>query len=109
MDFDLRSYWENSAATFKSALPKYLATFRVAPSAFLRLRFAGRFARVGEVIETDTEGWHKVSVGFDVEEMACEYALGFGPNLEVLEPVSLREKVREMAKLVVEKYSKSSQ
>jgi predicted DNA-binding transcriptional regulator YafY len=104
-DFDLRSYWENSAATFKSALPNYLATFRVAPSVFLRLRFAGRFARVGDVLETDTDGWLKVSVGFDVEEMACEYALGFGPNLEVLEPLSLREKVREMAKLVVEKYS----
>jgi predicted DNA-binding transcriptional regulator YafY len=35
--------------------------------------------------------------------------LGFGPNLEVLEPVSLREKVREMAKLVLEKYSESGQ
>jgi len=104
-DFDLRSYWENSAATFRSSLPNYLATFRVAPSVFLRLRFAGRFARVGEVIETDADGWFKVSVGFDVEEMACEYALGFGSNLEVLEPLSLREKVREMAKMVVEKYS----
>ena len=104
-DFDLRSYWENSAASFKSSVPNYVATFRVAPVAFLRLRFAGRFARVGEVIETDADGWKKVSVGFDVEEMACEYALGFGPNLEVLEPLSLRGKVREMAKLVVEKYS----
>ena len=104
-NFDLRSYWENSAATFKSTLPNYLATFRVAPSVFLRLRFAGRFARVGEVSETDADGWYKVSVGFDVEEMACEYALGFGPNLEVLEPMSLKEKVREMAKRVVEKYS----
>src|SRR5262245_43462379 len=43
-DFDLRSYWENSAATFKANVPNYLATFRVAPSVFPRLRFAGRFA-----------------------------------------------------------------
>ena len=36
-------------------------------------------------------------VGFDVEEMACEYAISFGPNIEVLEPLSLREKVIDMA------------
>jgi predicted DNA-binding transcriptional regulator YafY len=108
-DFDLRSYWESSAAAFKSNLPNYLATFRVAPSVFPRLRFAGRFARVGEVIETDTDGWLKVSVGFDVEEMACEYALGFGSNLEVLEPLTLKKKVVEMAKGVVEKYSGDGQ
>jgi predicted DNA-binding transcriptional regulator YafY len=104
-DFDLAGYWQKSAATFKSALPNYLATFRVAPSIFPRLRFAGRFARVGEVIETDAKGWLKVSVGFDVEEIACEYALGFGPNLEVIEPLSLREKVLEMAKAVVCAYT----
>ncbi len=104
-DFDLRSYWENSAAAFKTNLPNYLATFRVAPSVFPRLRFAGRFARVGDVIETYADGWLKITVGFDIEEMACEYALGFGANLEVLEPESLREKVLEMAKQLLDRYS----
>jgi hypothetical protein len=42
---------------------------------------------VGEVVDTDAEGWLTVKVGFDVEEIACEYALGFGANLEVLETV----------------------
>jgi predicted DNA-binding transcriptional regulator YafY len=46
-----------------------------------------------------------VSVGFDVEEMACEYALGFGPNLEVIEPATLRKKVVEMARGVVAVYA----
>lgn len=103
--FDLAAFWEQSAVAFKSALPNYLAKFRVAPEVFPRLRFAGRFARVGEAVETDEDGWLRVSVGFDVEEMACEYALGFGPNLEVLEPPSLREKVIAAAKQVVEFYS----
>jgi predicted DNA-binding transcriptional regulator YafY len=43
-------------------------------------------------------------VGFDAEEIACEFALGFGTNLEVLEPLSLREKVIEMASEVVTFY-----
>lgn len=102
--FDLAQFWEQSTTAFKSALPKYVAKFRVAPEVFPRLRFAGRFARVGEVVDTDLNGWLVVPVHFDVEEMACEYALGFGSNLEVLEPRSLREKVIAAAQKVVKFY-----
>lgn len=102
--FDLAAFWEQSTIAFKSALPNYLARFRVAPEVFPRLRFAGRFARVGEVVERDLHGWYVVPVGFDVEEIACEYALSFGPNLEVLEPRSLREKVIAAAQQVLKFY-----
>src|SRR5215510_8438962 len=54
-DFDLGTYWQTSATTFKSSLPSYLATFKVSPDVFPRLRFAGRFARVGELLEIDSE------------------------------------------------------
>jgi len=103
-DFDLASYWQESSSTFKTTLPKYQATFRVSPAVFPRLHFAGRFARVGEVIERNDDGWLTVEVGFDVEEMACEYALGFGANLKVVSPISLKEKVIEAASRVVESY-----
>ena len=103
--FDLAAYWETSTATFKSALPNYVAKFRVAPEVFPRLRFAGRFARVGDTVDTDENGWLIVNVGFDVEEIACEYALGFGSKLEVLDPRSLREKVIAAARRVLEFYS----
>ncbi|HKU78056.1 MAG TPA: YafY family protein [Pyrinomonadaceae bacterium] len=103
-DFNLGDYWEQSATTFKSSVPKYLATFWVSPSVVLRLNFAGRFARVNETDETDARGWKKVHVGFDVEEMACEYAVSFGPNLEVIEPLALREKVVAMTKATLEFY-----
>lgn len=103
-DFDLAAYWQASAAAFKSTLPNYTATFRVAPEIFPFLRFAGRFARVGETHEQESSGWIRVSVRFDVEEMACQYALSFGSNLEVLEPPSLREKVIQAARDVVKFY-----
>jgi uncharacterized membrane protein (UPF0182 family) len=70
---------------------------------------AGRFARVKETDEFDSRGWKKVHVGFDVEEMACEYAVSFGPNLEVIEPLSLREKVIEMTKTTLEFYANRAQ
>ena len=59
---------------------------------------------MGDVLETDSDGWRIVNVGFDVEEMACEYALGFGAKLEVLEPRSLREKVIAAAREVLDFY-----
>lgn len=96
-DFDLATFWQQSAIVFKTNVPNYVAQFWVAPEVLLRLSFAGRFARVTETDETDARGWRKVVVGFDVEEMACEYAVSFGPNLEVIEPLSLREKVIDMA------------
>ena len=107
--FDLAAFWEQSTTKFKTALPNYMAQFRVAPEAFLRLQFAGRFARVGEVVNTDSDGWRVVNVGFDVEEIACEYALGFGAKLEVLEPRSLREKVIAAAREVIDFYSDSGE
>jgi predicted DNA-binding transcriptional regulator YafY len=103
-DFNLAEYWEQSASTFKSNVPNYLATFWVSPSVLLRLPFAGRFARVNETEETDARGWKKVHVGFDVEEMACEYAVSFGPNLEVISPPALREKVIAMTRATLEFY-----
>ena len=108
-DFNLADYWEQSASTFKSSVPNYLATFWVSPAVLLRLRFAGRFARVNETDETDARGWKKVHVGFDVEEMACEYAVSFGPNLEVIEPAGLREKVVAMTKATLEFYGSLSE
>jgi predicted DNA-binding transcriptional regulator YafY len=105
-DFDLAGYWQQSAATFKSTLPNYIALFRVAPDAFPFLRFAGRFSRVSDEYETDADGWIRVSVRFDVEEMACQFALSFGSKLEVIEPESLRAKVIQAANETVEFYKR---
>jgi predicted DNA-binding transcriptional regulator YafY len=107
-DFDLAGFWEQSATTFKTKLPNYSATFKVAPQVFPRLGFAGRFARVGEKAEVDAKGWIAVSVGFDVEEMAIEWALSFGPQLEVMAPATLREKVIAMARETLAFYDERS-
>src|SRR6266571_3186086 len=103
--FDLADYWEKSAVSFKANLPQYQAKVRVAPDVFPRLRYAGRFARVERADKPDAEGWVPVSLRFDVEEMACEYVLSFGPRIEVLAPESLRDKVLNMAHSVIAFYA----
>jgi predicted DNA-binding transcriptional regulator YafY len=103
-DFDLASFWEQSTSQFRASLPRYQMIARVRQEIFPRMRYAGRFARIEHAGPPDEHGWIPVSVRFDVEEMAVEYALSFGAKLEVLEPVTLREKVIEAAKGLVEFY-----
>ena len=107
-DFDLAAFWEKSAAEFRAQLPRYRARVRVRQEVVPRLAYAGRFARIEQTGQPDEEGWVEVSVRFDAEEMACEYALGFGTQLEVLEPVALREKVLEAAQNVVAFYRRKA-
>lgn len=107
-DFDLAQYWEQSSSAFKANVPNFVATFWVSPAVWQRLWFAGRFARVTETEEIDARGWRKAVIGFDVEEMACEYAVSFGPYLEVIEPASLREKVITMVQATLEFYRSSN-
>jgi predicted DNA-binding transcriptional regulator YafY len=107
-DFDLADYWERSATSFKASLPKYQTKVRVAPDIVPLLRFAGRFARVGQPEQIENDKWLHVNVGFDVEEMACQWVLSFGAQIEVVEPVSLREKIIEAAKGVISFYSQRS-
>jgi predicted DNA-binding transcriptional regulator YafY len=69
--------------------------------------FAGRFARVEGVGEPDEEGWVEVSMRFQFDWEACEFALSFGPSVEIVEPEELRERVVQMAESVVEFYTRS--
>jgi predicted DNA-binding transcriptional regulator YafY len=106
--FDLAAFWEKSASVFKRNLPRYEATLRVRRSVVPRLRYAGRFARVERIGEPDAEGWVEVSMRFQFEGEACEYALSFGSEVEVVEPLELRGKVVEMAEGVIAFYAGKS-
>lgn len=103
--FDLAEYWEQSTASFKANLPQYQATVRVAPETFPMMRFAGRFARIGQADPPDADGWIRVAIRFDVEEMAIEWVLSFGSKMEVVEPETLREKVIAAAQDVISFYA----
>ena len=107
-DFDLATFWEQSAAEYRAHLPSYRARVRVRREIVARMPYAGRFARIERTGEPDADGWAEVVLRFDAEEMACEYALGFGTQLEVLEPPSLRERVLAAARSVVDFYTKKS-
>lgn len=100
--FDLASFWEQSAASFKENFPRFDAVLRAHPDIVPRIYAAGRFARVERVEPPDADGWVRVSMRFQFEHEACEFALSFGNRIEILEPADLWERVVEAARGVIE-------
>src|SRR5262245_9828823 len=99
--FDLAAYWEASTNRFREHLPYYNATFLVTehimPWACYRPWRVLDQARVGDR--------YRVSLRFDAPEEARQFALGFGAELEVLEPQELRDYVIATAHAVVAAYT----
>jgi predicted DNA-binding transcriptional regulator YafY len=88
--FDLAAWWAASAADFDRA---------IRPLA-IRLRLSGRgLRRLPDVLGTtdvppggppDHDGWHEVAVAVESEEVAADQLTALGPDVEVLDPPSLR-------------------
>ena len=106
--FDLAAHWEESSRRFRENFPRFYATLRAHPSVVNRMHFARPFARVEEVGPADGEGWQRVRMRFQFPEEACEFALGFGARVEILEPAELRTRVVEMAEGVVAFYERKT-
>ncbi len=104
LDFDLARFWKSSSAAFQQKLSGYVMKARVSKAALPWVRYGGRFAKVEIAAEPDPDGWTAIEVRFDVEEGALQYALGFGAELEVLEPLTLRERIVERARETIEFY-----
>ena len=104
--FDLAAFWGRSNKEFKDKFPRFYATFRARADVVPRLHFAGRFARVEGVGEPDAQGWVEVRMRFQFDWEACEFALSFGPAVELVEPEELRARVVRLAESVVEFYTR---
>lgn len=107
-NFDLAAFWEQSSIDFRANLPRYPATVRVDPAILTYMRTVGRYARIVSTEPPGADGWIQVSMLFEEEHSACEYVLSFGPQMEVVEPQVLREKVVEAAENIVALYKGST-
>lgn len=104
--FDLAAYWAQSTADFKANLPRYPATLRADPAIVPYMRQADRYARVEAVGPPERDGWLTLSMLFEEEHNACEYVLRFGPQVEVIEPAALRERVIQAAEGILARYTR---
>ena len=104
-NFNLADFWAESSANFVANLPRYLVTVRVDPAILPELRCAGRFPQLAPMGPVDAEGWQKVALQFETEREAGQYILGFGSQIEVIEPQTLQTRVLEGAKRIVTLYT----
>ncbi len=104
--FNLAEYWQRSLVEFKANLPRYAVMLRVDPEIVPRLRYAGHFARIEQINPPDADGWIPILVRLDLEEEACAYVLGFGAQMEVVEPPELRDRILELAKQAIAFHTK---
>jgi predicted DNA-binding transcriptional regulator YafY len=92
-DFDIAAYWERSATEFREKLPQYHGVFLAKRAVMQWIRYRGW--RLEE--ETPQGEMVRVRLRFDAEAEALQFALSFGPDVELLEPAELRARVRDAA------------
>ena len=100
-EFDLPAFWAAHAARFAESLLTEEVTVRLSPAGMRALRYAVEPPAVRRAREAagepDGEGW--VVTRLPVESMTIGYAtlLHLGPEVEVLEPPELRDRMAEAA------------
>jgi len=97
-DFDLAAFWTESQATFQERLYRDEITIRLSPVAIEHLEHAVAAPARQRVLETasspDAAGWITARLPIETQEIARWELLHFGAEVEVLEPVELREQIR---------------
>jgi predicted DNA-binding transcriptional regulator YafY len=90
-NFDLAEHWKASTEKFLEGRQKLEVTLRLETRAAVNMK---RWQMVVQEVES-REGWETLRVQFDHPEEALFMVLGMGSRVEVGEPESLRERVRE--------------
>jgi predicted DNA-binding transcriptional regulator YafY len=91
-DFDLAAAWAASRDEFRAQIPRVIGRIRVSTEGAQRVRGWWRFVEIASESRAD-DGWICFEVRWDSVGVAVEYVLGLGGEVEVLEPVDLRERV----------------
>ncbi len=102
-DFDLAEFWERSVADLRASVPRYAATVRV-QSGLLRKMRHDRYVRITREEPPAADGWTVLDVLCEGEDEAYDYVMRHGPQIEILDPLPLREKVKETVRIIASRY-----
>ena len=100
-EFDLAAHWERAATEFRAGLPKCFVTVLAEAAAMPWIRYRGWRVQSEEPAGDRI----RVTLRFDADYEALQFALGLGTHVEVIEPADLRERVRSAAASLVELYN----
>ncbi len=106
--FDLVSYWSESIASYEREAPRLEVTVRVRRDAYRRMEeifSAAVNASARELSDPEPETWRRVTLLLDWPREAIGKLLSMGTALEVLEPVTLRTELGNLAVAVAARYA----
>lgn len=106
-DFDLATFWDRWSASFVDSRPKVEVSVRASPAALTL--FGEVFgdavqAALAAATPPDGQGCRDVTLSFEHEAAAAHRLAGFGGQLEVLSPASVRARLVETARAIIERY-----
>src|SRR5262245_49393546 len=106
--FDLGAYWDSYLADFDARRHVDIATVRISPDLRERLADAVEPSFHRSVEETastlDPDGWITADVPLEQPDHAHRLLLGFGADIDVLAPRTLRERIRESVAALARTY-----
>lgn len=111
-NFDLTRYWRESSDRFLATMYGGRATVRLSPHGLTRLPhllvdpWVARSA-AASAGAPDPDGWTRVVIPVESDDIALAQLLRFGPEAEVLAPARLRQRVAEAARALAKLYDGS--
>jgi predicted DNA-binding transcriptional regulator YafY len=102
--FDLGAFWEAWEAAYAASLPTFAARVRLGPIGRRYKDALGAIApRAATEEEADGDGWVRQTLTFDDRRVAVAALLALAPDVEVIEPVDLREELAATARGLIER------
>jgi predicted DNA-binding transcriptional regulator YafY len=105
--FQLAAFWRQWSAEFEASRPRLPVTLRASPralAAFGEVFGQAAGAALAAAFPPDEEGWRVVTLSFEHERAAAGRLAGFGDQVEVLAPASVRAGLVATARQILRRY-----
>jgi predicted DNA-binding transcriptional regulator YafY len=105
--FDLAEFWDRWSAEFASTRPQLAVRVRASPEMLGVLsEIFGESVHeaIAAALPPDEQGWRELTLSFEHELAAAHRLAGFGDQVEVLSPASVREKLLATGRAIVRRY-----
>jgi predicted DNA-binding transcriptional regulator YafY len=106
-DFELAAFWRRWSAEFEASRPRLAVMLRASPAAMAAFgEIFGQAAgpALAAALAPDEDGWRVVTLAFEHERAAVHRLAGFGDQVEVLAPPSVRAGLVATARQVLRRY-----
>jgi len=104
--FDLAAYWRAYTIEFLDQLYRADATVRLTPAGLAELSPVAAEAAARTGVQ-DADGWTRATLPIESADHACREYLALGPDIEVLEPPDLRDRLAAAARATAALYQDS--